>query len=69
MDGVEAFRQMRQLKSDVVVVLMSGYNEQSAIQRFTGKGLAGFVQKPFQSEVLLARIDAVLESGATGGTD
>ncbi len=26
---------------------MSGYNEQDAIARFVGKGLAGFIQKPF----------------------
>jgi DNA-binding NtrC family response regulator len=31
----------------VRVLLMSGYNEQDAIARFVGKGVAGFIQKPF----------------------
>ena len=61
MDGVETFRRLRQLKPDITVILMSGYNEQVAIQRFTGKGLAGFVQKPFTVEDLLKQITKVLQ--------
>ena len=29
------------------MVLSSGYDEAEATRRFTGKGLAGFVQKPY----------------------
>jgi hypothetical protein len=29
---------------------MSGFNEQDAVSAFTGKGLAGFIQKPFNSK-------------------
>jgi CheY-like chemotaxis protein len=47
MDGEEAFGELRRLNPDVRVLLMSGYNEQDAIARFVGKGLAGFIQKPF----------------------
>ena len=47
MDGEEAFREMRRIKEDVQVVLSSGYHEQEVTQRFTGKGLAGFIQKPY----------------------
>jgi PAS domain S-box-containing protein len=47
LDGVETFRELRQIDPDCRVVLTSGYNEQEAIQGFLGKGLAGFVQKPF----------------------
>jgi two-component system cell cycle sensor histidine kinase/response regulator CckA len=56
MGGVEAFRRMRQLRPDRPVVLMSGYNEQDAVQRFTGKGLAGFLQKPFTASSLAEAI-------------
>ncbi|MBL9210364.1 MAG: PAS domain S-box protein [Opitutaceae bacterium] len=60
LDGVEAFRQLRQIQPDVRVVLMSGFNEQDAVGRFTGKGLAGFVQKPFDASALGAAITAAL---------
>ena len=66
MNGVEAFREMRLLRSDVRVVLMSGYNEQEVINQFAGKGLAGFVQKPFRANELLAVLRRTLEKG-TGG--
>ena len=52
MDGEEAFREMRRLRHDVRVILSSGYNEQEVSQRFVGKGLAGFIQKPYQLSVL-----------------
>jgi PAS domain S-box-containing protein len=61
MGGVEAFRLLRQLRPDLPVVLMSGYNEQDAVQRFTGKGLAGFVQKPFTAVSLTAAIHKALQ--------
>ncbi|MEO7036097.1 MAG: response regulator [Polyangiaceae bacterium] len=60
MDGVDAFREIRNLDSEIPVLLMSGYNEQDAVMRFAGKGLAGFVQKPFTVEVLRERLMSVL---------
>jgi len=62
MDGVEAFRQMRQVKPGIPVVLMSGYNEEAALQRFMGKGLSGFIQKPFLAEALARKVDEVLRT-------
>ena len=59
MDGEETFRELRRLKKDVRVLMASGYNEQEVSQRFVGKGLAGFIQKPFQLKELreaLARL-------------
>jgi two-component system cell cycle sensor histidine kinase/response regulator CckA len=56
LDGEETFRHLRQINPGVKVVLMSGFNQQEAISRFTGKGLAGFVQKPFEVGTLLAVI-------------
>jgi len=47
MDGEETFREIRRLRVDLPVVLSSGYSEQDVVQRFSGKGLAGFVPKPF----------------------
>ena len=60
MDGVDAFREIRSLDQTMPVLLMSGYNEQDAVMRFAGKGLAGFVQKPFTVEMLRERLMSVL---------
>jgi PAS domain S-box-containing protein len=62
MDGEACFRELRRLKPGVQVVLSSGYNEQDVISRFTGKGLAGFVQKPYKASELLARVRRALEN-------
>lgn len=63
MDGVETFCELRRVRPDIRVVLMSGYNEQEAVERFTGKGLAGFVQKPFQIQTLLGKVKEALDAG------
>jgi CheY-like chemotaxis protein len=46
------------------VILSSGYNEQDVVNRFAGKGLAGFVQKPYTAEELLSKVREAL--GRTG---
>jgi two-component system cell cycle sensor histidine kinase/response regulator CckA len=59
MGGEEAFRELRRLRRDVRVILSSGYNEQDVTQRFVGKGLAGFIQKPFtmgKLQVVLSQV-------------
>jgi PAS domain S-box-containing protein len=58
MDGEEAFREIRRIRPEACVILMSGFNEQEAAARFIGKGLAGFVQKPFTAEELSQRLAA-----------
>ncbi|MEM7035310.1 MAG: PAS domain-containing protein, partial [Chloroflexota bacterium] len=64
MDGEETFRELRRLQSDVPVILSSGYNEQETTNRFAGKGLAGFIQKPYRSHDLAAKVKAVLDDVA-----
>src|SRR3990172_5365039 len=48
MDGLAACSELRRIRPDVRVVLTSGYNEEEATQRFTGQGLAAFLQKPYE---------------------
>ena len=47
LDGVETFRELRRIRSDVRVILSSGYNEQEISDRFGRTELAGFIQKPY----------------------
>ena len=60
MDGEECFRELRHLDPTVRVLLTSGYNEQDATERFVGKGLAGFIQKPYRPADLVAKVEAAL---------
>jgi DNA-binding NtrC family response regulator len=62
MDGEAAYCEIRRVSPDVRVILMSGYNEQDATNRFAGKGLAGFVQKPFRLQELIGKVREVIES-------
>jgi PAS domain S-box-containing protein len=52
MDGEQCFRELRQLDPNVKVIMSSGYNEQEVTQKFVGKGLAGFIQKPYRLSTL-----------------
>jgi nitrogen-specific signal transduction histidine kinase/ActR/RegA family two-component response regulator len=61
MDGEACFRELRRLKPGVKVILSSGYNEQDVINRFVGKGLAGFIQKPYVATELLVRVREAFE--------
>lgn len=62
MDGEATFLQMRKIRGDVKAILSSGYNEQTATARFVGRGLAGFIQKPYRYDALQAVVRRVLES-------
>ena len=64
MDGEETFRELRRIKMDVRVIISSGYNEQEVSLKFIGKGLAGFIQKPYKLQDLAHTLQEVL---ATGG--
>ena len=61
MDGITAFRQMRQIRPDLKVLLASGYSEQETMDRYRGEGLAGFIQKPFDLQNFRDKILAVLQ--------
>lgn len=52
LDGEQTFRQLRQINPNVKVIISSGYNEQEVTQKFFGKGLAGFIQKPYRLSTL-----------------
>ncbi len=54
--GEEALREIRAIRSDVPVILTSGYSESEIAVRFEGVQLEGFLQKPFRPADLLERI-------------
>ncbi|MCP4007663.1 MAG: response regulator, partial [bacterium] len=64
MDGDECFRELRRIRSDVLVILTSGYNEQELTQRFVGHGFAGFLHKPYDAVQLIAKLRRILRGSS-----
>jgi PAS domain S-box-containing protein len=60
MSGEEALRHLQLINPRVRVLLTSGYNEVEAVQHFSGKGLAGFIQKPYTAAALAEKVKEVL---------
>ena len=56
MDGEACFQALRQIRGDIVVILSSGYNEQDLMDRFEGKGIDGFIQKPYKTAKLKQKL-------------
>ncbi|MCU0572387.1 MAG: transporter substrate-binding domain-containing protein [Syntrophobacteraceae bacterium] len=48
MNGEETLRELQKINPGVRVILSSGYSESDISLRFAGKGIAGFIQKPYQ---------------------
>ena len=52
LDGDQTFRELRAHRPGICVLIMSGFSEQEIADRFTGTGIAGFIQKPFNLDSL-----------------
>ncbi|OGV45744.1 MAG: hypothetical protein A2X46_09585 [Lentisphaerae bacterium GWF2_57_35] len=61
MNGEDTLQELKKIRPDVRVILSSGYAEQEISRRFDGKGIAGFIQKPYQVESLKRTLQKVLE--------
>ena len=61
LDGHQAFLQMRAVDASVPVILTSGYSEEEVLREFLGRGLAGFLAKPYQRSQFMAVLQQALE--------
>jgi PAS domain S-box-containing protein len=61
MGGEETLKRLTKIRPDVAVVAMSGFDEREAKSRF-GRGIGGFVQKPFTARQLGEAIGAILRT-------
>ncbi|BCG46476.1 Multi-sensor hybrid histidine kinase [Citrifermentans bremense] len=52
MDGEECFRELRRIDPEAKVIVSSGFSEQDVVQKFPGKELAGYIQKPYTLKAL-----------------
>lgn len=61
MSGEDTFRALRRRDPEIQVILSSGYNKVEATRRFLGKGLAGFMQKPYSAQRLVHEVKQRLQ--------
>jgi len=52
MDGEQTLARLREVRPNVRVVLSSGYGTQGMQERFAGRSVHGFIQKPFRVDAL-----------------
>jgi signal transduction histidine kinase/ActR/RegA family two-component response regulator len=69
MGGDEAIDLLKSKRPDLRVIVMSGYGESEALKMFAGKGVAGFLQKPFTAPRLAEALKAVLTDAARSSAD
>ncbi|MBC7264977.1 MAG: response regulator [Chloroflexi bacterium] len=58
--GGQAFRELRRLRPDVRVLLISGFARDKAVQELLDEGALGFIAKPFTLEDLSRRVQEAL---------
>jgi len=66
MSGEETASELRRIRAGVPIVLSSGYSEQEMAGRFAGKGLAGFLKKPYEPSDLTTALQRALAPRVAG---
>ena len=62
MDGEETFRRIREIRSDLPVVLCTGFIEQEKLAEMMRSGLSGFLRKPIAPDEIARVVRSTLES-------
>ena len=68
MDGDAVFDELRSLNQEVVVVLSSGFAEQSKLGNMLAQGLKGFIPKPYTAEKLLEQVRSTIDAARLSGS-
>jgi CheY-like chemotaxis protein len=64
MGGEEAFAEIKKIRPELPVILSSGYDELEATRRFGGKGVTGFIQKPYTARRLAEKVKEALKTSS-----
>ena len=59
MDGQQFVEHIQRLNATIPVILSSGYSEEEAMKRFDNPNMAAFIQKPYQVETLIAKVEEI----------
>jgi YesN/AraC family two-component response regulator len=65
MDGLELTYKTKQLKPDMAVIVMTGFQQDESYNRAISYGASDFIKKPFAINELLIRIERVLRDSKT----
>jgi PAS domain S-box-containing protein len=66
MNGEEAYRAMKAMDPDLVILITSGYSEEEVIRRLAGVTMDGFIPKPFSFQNLREALSRAVEKVTTG---
>lgn len=64
LSGRECFLELRRIRANARVILMTGYGLNNQVQEILNLGVDGFIHKPFRLEELSREISRVLGAGA-----
>ncbi|WNM57694.1 ATP-binding response regulator [Candidatus Nitrospira allomarina] len=65
MDGRQFLEHIQRLNATIPVILSSGYSEEEAMKRFLNPDMAAFIQKPYQVETLIAKVEEIRQRQTT----
>ena len=68
MDGDAVFDELRAINPEIVVVLSSGFAEQTKLGNMLSQGLKGFIPKPYTSEKLLEQVRSTIDAARLSGS-
>jgi CheY-like chemotaxis protein len=60
MGGPQTIRQLKAIRPEVPVLVSTGFTEETAMRRFAGADIAGFIQKPYTLHGLVEKIRSIL---------
>ena len=61
MDGMEVFEELKEMKPDIPVIIITAYGSLEIAEEARKKGVADFITKPFRKDTILFTMDRVLE--------
>ncbi len=62
--GDKIFEELRRIRPNIPVIIMSGFTEQNVIGRFLRTGVVGFLKKPVRPRTLIQTVQKVLDHPA-----
>jgi len=67
MSGHEVHTALRQMRTNLPIVISSGYDESDVVGEFVDGELAGFLQKPYRPQDLISTVNAALAGARHNG--
>ena len=64
LDGREALQRMREIRPDLLVLMVSGFSENCNGNSFVNGAPNGFLQKPFSNDELVEKLRSILSDSA-----